>query len=61
MSCENYESGIIMKVEVKVIKRDMQRFPKSLGDKDIYPHISTDIQTNTHTRHFHKSKKYPLQ
>lgn len=35
MGCEKYESGIIMKVEVKVTKRDMQRFPESLGNKDI--------------------------
>lgn len=34
MGCEKYESGIIMKVEVKVTKRDMQRFPESLGNKD---------------------------
>lgn len=39
MGCENYESGIIMKVDVKVTKRDMQRLQDSLGDKDIYLHV----------------------
>lgn len=34
MGCEKYESGIIMKVEVKVTKRDRRRFPESLGNKD---------------------------
>lgn len=33
MGYEKYESGIIMKVEVKVTKRDMQRFPESLEEK----------------------------
>lgn len=33
MGCEKYESSVIMKVEVKVTKRYMQRFPKSLRDK----------------------------
>lgn len=48
MGCEKYKSGIIMKVEVKVIQRDMQRFPKSLGDKDGY--LPIDRYTNEHTR-----------
>lgn len=33
MGCKEYESGIIMKVEVKVTKRDIQRFPEAWGIK----------------------------
>lgn len=35
MGCKKYESGMIMKVEVKVTKRGMQRLPEGLGNKNI--------------------------
>lgn len=35
MGYKKYESGIIMKVEVKVTKRGMKRFPEGLGTKNI--------------------------
>lgn len=47
MSSEKYEFGIIMKVEVKVTKRNRQRFSSSLGDKDTFLHMYR--YTNEHT------------
>lgn len=43
MGCEKYESGIIMKVKVKVTKRDMQ---KAWGIK-IYTYMSVDREEHT--------------
>lgn len=57
MGCEKYESGVIMKVEVKVTKRDMQRFPESLEDKKTYIYISIDTQMNTHVGNLHSRSK----
>lgn len=50
MGYENYESGIIMKVEVKVTKRHMQRFPESLGNKDMDLDRDTEFTQQTHGR-----------
>lgn len=49
MGCEKYESGIIMKVEVKVTKSDMQRFPESLGAIDKNTFIRICRYTEEHT------------
>lgn len=60
MDCVKYKCGIIRKVKVKVTKRDMQRFPESLGIK-IYSYKSIDTQMNTHVWNSHRSKEHSLQ